>query len=73
MAPLVKAVQSAVGIDEALFVAALVLLTTGLWSVIGSAALVAPGAVILWVALPSRSPFVVRPGEHRVNRSTRER
>jgi hypothetical protein len=33
-------------------------LTTGAWSVVGLAALMLPGLVLVWYALPTRPPFV---------------
>jgi hypothetical protein len=55
-----RAWASAVGMDELLLAVALVLLTAGAWPVLEWVALVIPGAVLLWVALPSRAPFVAR-------------
>lgn len=49
------------GADEFVLIGALVLLTAGLWSAVGMLALVAPGAALLWIAVPSRAPFVIRP------------
>jgi hypothetical protein len=49
-----------IGLQEALLVVAVSLLTVGLWPVLEWVALVIPGAVLLWVALPSRAPFVTR-------------
>lgn len=49
-----------VGLDELLLAVALALLTGGAWEVVGRLALVIPGMVLLWVALPSRAPFVTR-------------
>jgi hypothetical protein len=51
------------GVDEALLGVALVLLTAGLWALVHVAALIAPGLVLLWVALPPRHAFVARPPE----------
>jgi len=53
-----QAPESAIGPDEVLFAVALVLLTIGTWLVVGAAALVLPGAVLLWLVLPTRTPFV---------------
>jgi hypothetical protein len=49
------------GLDEAVLLIALVLLVAGLWPRIGALALTIPGAVLLWIALPPRATFVVRP------------
>ena len=39
---------------------ALALLAAGLWPDLGWRALAVPGAVLLWLVLPSREPFVIR-------------
>jgi len=44
--------------QELLVALAIGLLTYGLWPVIGRPALIVPGLVILWVALPTRRRFV---------------
>ena len=54
--------KEVLGGDEIILVAALALITCGLWLLAGQATLLAPGFVLLWVALPSRVPFIVRPG-----------
>jgi hypothetical protein len=56
-------VHALVGVDELLLLVALGLITTGLWVVVGIAALIAPGLVLLWIALPSRTGFLVRASE----------
>lgn len=38
----------------------LVCLTVGVWTFVGAGSLIAPGAILLWYALPPRPPFVVR-------------
>lgn len=48
-------------VNEAVLLVALVLLVIGLWSRIGALSLTVPGTVLLWMALPSRQAFVVRP------------
>lgn len=58
---LVAAIGAVVGPDEILLVVALALVTWGLWPLVGRMALIAPGAVCLWIALPSRAAFLVRP------------
>lgn len=55
------AIVAGIGLDEVLFVVALLLLAAGLWSLVGWPALIAPGAILLWVTLPTRRPFVDRP------------
>jgi hypothetical protein len=50
------------GMDEASLALGLLLLTGGLWVWLGPVALAAPGAVIVWMALPARRPFVDRLG-----------
>lgn len=52
-----------VGRDELLLGLGLLLLTGGLWARVGPVALVAPGLVLLWIALPPRWAFVVRQPE----------
>lgn len=47
-----------VGVDEFFLTMGLVLLTVGLWTLIGWTALVAPGIVLLWIYVPARVPFV---------------
>jgi len=49
------------GSQELTLSAGLALLTGGLWGWIGPLALVAPGLVLVWIALPQRHGFVVRP------------
>ena len=56
-----NAIAAVVGADELLLACALALVTVGLWPIIGRSALVVPGTVLLWIALPSRAPLVVRP------------
>lgn len=47
--------------EEALLLAALGLVGWGLWQVSPSAACVVTGAVVLWIVVPPRGPFIVRP------------
>lgn len=54
-----------IGVAELIFVCALGAITAGLWPVIGQAALVVPGAVLVWLTLPTRLPFVNRPARRR--------
>jgi len=39
------------------------LVTVGLWPHLRVTALIVPGLVLLWIALPSRAAFVARPPE----------
>lgn len=50
-----------IGADELAITVALVLVTVALWPALGRQALIAPGLVLLWVALPARAPFIARP------------
>lgn len=59
--PQATGITAYVGADELLLALALLLVTIGLWSRVGAAALVAPGLVLLWIALPSRRSFLVAP------------
>lgn len=63
----VAAVASVVGFDEVLILVGLVLVWYGLLEVSRAAAFAVPGAVILWLAVPPRKPFIVRP-ERRARR-----
>ena len=56
---------AAVGLDGFLFIVALLLITAGLWPWCGWGALLVPGAVLLWVVVPSRSPLVTRPPDQK--------
>ena len=49
-----------IGAEELVLAAGLTLVTIGLWPVVGQAALVVPGVVLVWVALPQRTAFVQR-------------
>jgi hypothetical protein len=55
-----KALASVIGPDEILLVVALTLVTVALWPWVGQGALLPAGLVLLFVALPSRAPFVHR-------------
>lgn len=50
-------------VDEILVAVGLALVTVGLWPVAGRSALVVPGLVLLWIALPQRVAFVARVAE----------
>lgn len=62
-----KALTSAIGVDELLLTLALGLIVVGLWPIAvawlgtGLPALVPAGLAILYVAMPSRLPFTMRP------------
>ena len=56
-----KALREAIGADELVLSAGLLLATVALWSAWGPLALLVPGIVLIWVALPTRSVFLVRP------------
>ena len=47
-------------VDEILVAGGLALVTVGLWPIVGRSALVVPGLVLLWIALPQRVAFVAR-------------
>ena len=61
------------GADEIVLVVALVLITAGLWLLVGQGALLASAAVFLWIGLPSRLPFIVRSGVVRKVKPRREK
>jgi len=53
--------RQAIGLDDLVFVLALALLSLGVGMVWIPGGLIVPGAVLLWLVLPSRAPFVTRP------------
>lgn len=55
------ALASIIGVEECVLTLGLILLSAGLWPVFGRAALVAPGLVLIWLAIPSRRAFIHRP------------
>jgi hypothetical protein len=55
-----KRLAALVGVDDVVLVLGLVLLTVGLWPVLERVALAVPGAVLVWLVLPQRVPFVLR-------------
>lgn len=55
------AVRAAVGVDDLVLAAALMLLAIGFALVWLPGAFIVPGLVLLWLVLPSRAPFVTRP------------
>ncbi len=56
-----SALTKAIGVEEALIYTALGLLAAGCWQVWQPGACLVPGAVMLWLYLPSRRPFIERP------------
>ena len=52
-----------IGWDEVFLVAGLGLVVWGLWPVWERLALIVPGAVLVWIALPQRAAFMARPPE----------
>ena len=52
------ALTSAIGVEEALIYTALGLLAAGCWQVWQPGAFLVPGAVMLWLYLPQRAPFI---------------
>lgn len=68
LAALVAALFGPSGIqrDELLMLIGLALVATGAWQVWRPGAFLAPGLVLLWLALPARAPFVLRPPESQV-------
>lgn len=57
---LLTALAEAFGADEAMLLIGLCLITVALWPAFGVAALLLPGLIVTWMALPSRTPFVER-------------
>ena len=60
MRKVVASIAAAFGPEEILLIIALLMVAGGCWFVWWPAALIVPGAVLLWLALPSRQPFVYR-------------
>lgn len=60
-----------IGVDEIMLLIGLVLLTAGLWSLVRAAALIAPGLVLLWMAVPPRHAFLARTPEAAAERKGR--
>jgi hypothetical protein len=54
------AIGRAFGVDEILLTIALALIGVGMRMVWAPGAYLVPGAVLLWIALPQRAPFVAR-------------
>jgi fatty acid desaturase len=55
-----KTPKPTLGRDDVVVLAGLACLTAGAWASLGFAALVLPGAVLVWYALPTRPPDVSR-------------
>lgn len=60
LATIRRAVSQVIGVDECVLVLGLVLLAAGLWPLFGRVALIAPGLVLVWMAIPQRAPLVRR-------------
>ena len=54
------AVASEFGRDEVYLGAGLLLIAYGCWDLWRPGSFLAPGGVLLWIALPCRSPFIER-------------
>lgn len=48
----------ALGLDELLFGAGLLLIGVGMWRVWQPGAFIIPGAILVWISLPQRKPFL---------------
>lgn len=57
------AIAGEVGRDEVFLAAALALIAYGCWDLWRPGSFLAPGAVLLWIALPCRAAFMERPQE----------
>jgi hypothetical protein len=57
---LVAALAGLVGADELVLGVALALIATGLWQTWRPGAVLVPGVVLLWIALPARAGFITR-------------
>lgn len=53
-----EAIAAEVGRDELFILAALLLIATGFWDLWRPGSYLAPGGVLLWLALPTRARFV---------------
>lgn len=62
-AKMLAGLRALIGVDELVLLVALTLIVIALWPIVGCRALLAPGVVLLWIALPARAPFLVRPPE----------
>lgn len=58
-----SAVRGEIGREEIYLLAALLLIAAGFWQLWRPGSFLLPGAVLLWIALPTRARFVERPIE----------
>lgn len=56
-----RAMASVVGLDEVVLLAGISLIAVGFWEFWRPGAFLVPGALLVWVALPSRKGFIDRP------------
>jgi hypothetical protein len=63
-----SAVTHVIGVDEVGLIAALLLIAVGFWDLWRPGAFLVPGAVLLWIWLPVRKPFVHRPTQASMRR-----
>lgn len=56
-----RTVAAVVGLDEVVLLLGLGLIAVGFWGFWPPGAFLCPGALLVWVALPSRKRFVDRP------------
>jgi len=61
-------IAAEIGRDELVLLLALGLIGAGLWQVWWPGTFIVPGLVLLWLALPSRAPFVARESDPRRKR-----
>lgn len=66
------ALLSAIGVEEALIYTALALLACGCWQVWKPGAYLVPGAIMLWMYLPTRAPLIHREPKALVVRRRKE-
>lgn len=62
------ALATAIGFDELVLAVGLVMVAASLWPAIGRLALLLPGAVLVWISLPAREPFVAKPADELARR-----
>lgn len=62
-----------IGADEIVLGVGVALLSAGLWLAWAPGALLVPGAVLVWLALPSREPLVTTRTDARPAAKTRAR
>jgi hypothetical protein len=56
-----KKLREAIGVEEALLVLGVLLVTVAVWPWAGLSALLVPGGVAIWLSLPVRGPFLWKP------------